>query len=212
MLNVSLFNLEKVKQEAKKLKAQFPTVSYGQRLDIASKNILKVRDYHEAKTLCNKHVNQFVNKDGGHAYCSYCHLSFVAEEKNDIKEHKARHLEYEKVEHRLGFLPAPYLVREKNKRTASKELDDNNPTSTKLDGALRLIRAHFDRSLESAIDGGYWREHPSFENYVAMVYDYPHVIPPDIMKQIRNTYGKVSGQINPGETYWFPQKNLKIAI
>jgi hypothetical protein len=205
MLNISLFTLEKIKKEAKMLKSQFPELSYGQRLNIASQKILNVRGYHEAVVLCKKHVDSFVNQVGEFAECSYCNLSFIAKEKEDIKIHEARHLEYEKAEYELGFLPAPYKIREANKKNAYKKLDTDNPASVKMDGALQLIRAHFDRSLESAIDGEYWREHPTFEEYVAMVNDY-NAIPPDIMNQIRNKFGKILGQINPGESYWFPSK------
>lgn len=205
MSNVSFFKLEAIKREAKKLQSQFPDLTHRQRLDIASKNILKVRNYYEAGKLVNQHVNSFLNRDNsGFAECSYCHLYFSTEEKEDVEAHKKRHLEYEKVENALGFLPMPYHKREKEKKKAYKELGVENPFATKKDGALRLIRAHFDRSLESAIGGGYWREHPTFEEYLNMLDEYAHIVPMEVMNEIRGNDKKIVGEIDRGKSYWFP--------
>ena len=201
MSNISLLNIERIKREAKKLKTQFPDLPHGQRLDKASLKFLKVRDYHEAKKLAEKQVNSFVHHSGGTAKCSYCQLLFVATEKNDLKEHEIRHLEYEKVKHLLGFIPAGMEDREKEKQLAYKELATENSDVIQMNGALRLMRAYFDRSLEASITRSEWKKHPPFEKYISML-DLSDILSREIMDKIQKKYGKTDGEIKKGMTYW----------
>lgn len=204
MSHISLLALENIKREAKKLKTQHPDLSHGQRLDIASRETLKVRSYHEANMRCKKSIQAQINQNGSLAECSYCQLSFISTEDDDLKAHKLRHLEYEKAEHILGFLPAGHKEREKEKKEAYKELNSNNSFSEKMNGALRLIRAHFNRSLECAIIDEYWRNHPTFDEYLAMIDDYTNLIPSEVMHKIREKHGRILGQIEIGKSYWLP--------
>lgn len=203
MSYISLLALEYIKREAKKLKTQHPDLSHGQRLDIASRETLKVRNYHEANIRCKKSIQAQINQNGSLAECNYCQFSFVTTEEDDLKAHELWHLEYEKVERALGFLPASYKEREKEKKEAYTKLNSNNSFTEKMDGALRLIHAHFDRSLEHAIIGGYWRKHPTFDKYLAMV-DYTNIISSEVMRKIEEEHGKILGQIEIGKSYWFP--------
>lgn len=84
-----------------------------------------------------------------------------------------------------------FKARERTKARAYGEM--NNP-----------VRTHFDRSLESAIEGNYSDVHPSFESYVAMLDDSYCGIPPDVMVDLRKRFGRVEGQIEPGGSYWIP--------
>jgi hypothetical protein len=204
-INISLFTLDKIKHEAKTLKHQLPHLSYMQRLDLASKETLKVRNYHEAKVRCKKHIDSYITINGSVSECSYCGLSFVESQKDDLKVHESRHLEYEKAEVTLGFLPATYKVRENNKKTAYDTLSPYSKTPATIEMALLLIRTHFDRSLTEAIIHKYWRKHPTFEEYVAMSDDYKNMIPEPITTMIRTKYGRIAGQIESGKSYWYPQ-------
>jgi len=198
MILPSLFALEQIKKEAKSLKQQYPNHTHSQRLNIAAISLLRTRDYHEAFTLCKKRVNSFVTYSGCFAKCEFCEMRFLHEEEGDIKLHEDRHLECEKALHELGFLPVPYREREDRKRPAYSELANETGTvATKYEAALTLIRAYFDRSLEGAIRNGYWRQHPSFENFVAMIS--LDRIPHSVEKLIRRKYGAVIGEnpINP---------------
>jgi len=85
MSRISLLELEKIKREAKKLKNKLSKLSHGQRLDIVSRNLFKVRNYHEAKVQCKKYINSQANQNGSVSECSYCQLAFVASEKADLK-------------------------------------------------------------------------------------------------------------------------------
>lgn len=208
MSNFTLFSLEKIKREAKKLKKKHPEFSHAQRLDLAAKQLLNVADYYQANSQIKNNVNSMCDfeddfKDG-FATCSYCNMVFYPGEPEDVIAHEERHLSHEKAEFSLGFLPAPYEVREKNKERARSDLTIRISFDGKVDAALRLIRTHFDRSLAQAIINGYWREHPTFDTYVAMVDDYEGSIPTDAMKKIREVYGKQLGHIAKGRSYWFP--------
>lgn len=201
MSQVSLLDIDKIKREARKVKKQYPTLSHGQRLDKVSIEMLKVRNYHEAKKLSKKHVNSFVHYSGTTGKCSYCHLLFVTTEKDEVQEHEIRHLEYEKVEHTLGFVPAGMDSREKEKRLAYKELATKDSDVNQIKGALRLMNAFFEKSLESSIANGYWSMHPTFEKYIAML-DLSHIFTNKIMETIRERYGKIDGVIEKGRTHW----------
>lgn len=201
MSYVSLLDIENIKREAKKIKKEFPCLPHGQCLDKASIKILKVRNYHEASKLARKQIDSFVHHSGTTDKCSYCQLLFVATEKSDMKEHEIRHLEYEKVEHILGFIPTGMEDREKEKRLAREELSINNSDVIQMNGALRLMRAYFERSLEFSIIGRYWSKHPSFERYIAML-DLSHLFSKEIMDKVVKKYGRVEGEINKGMTYW----------
>jgi len=201
MSNVSLLDIEKIKREAKKNRKHFPSLSHGQRLDQAAIAILKVRDFHEAKELSSKHINSFVYKSGATDNCKYCHLTFVSTEKHDIKEHEKMHLEYEKVESSLGFIPSGMEAREKEKRLAYEELALKNSDKIQINGALRLMKSWFERSLEASISRGDWSNHPSFKKYVSML-DFSDLFSKKIMKTIHERYGKIDGKISKGTTYW----------
>jgi hypothetical protein len=49
-----------------------------------------------------------------------------------------------------------------------KALSDQT-LEVRLEGLLMLLRGWFDRSLCKAIYGNYWRKHPTFAAYVAMI-------------------------------------------
>ena len=73
----------------------------------------------------------------------------------------------------------------------------------KMKAAFVVMRAHFDRSFEKAIERRYANKHPSFEEYIAMM-DYTGVIPADVWQAICERYGRNPGHIAPGCTDWFP--------
>lgn len=72
------------------------------------------------------------------------------------------------------------------------------------EGAEKILRGWFDRSLDAAITGGYWRRHPTFEQYVAMT-DVGGSIPAEVWELLRARYGRIEGEIAPGYSYWLPE-------
>lgn len=102
----------------------------------------------------------------------------------------------------LGYAPLQYHAREFLKRTA-----DLNA----VEGALQWYRARFDRSLDAAIENGYWQEHPTFPEYIRML-DLPRV-PQKIRDQIESIFSPyIPDEIKRRDDYWYPpeiRKNVK---
>jgi len=209
MLKVSLSDLQKLKREAKKLKARNPNTSHGQLLNIASNNICNVPSYHEARVINKAYLQSFELQNEELLLCSFC--NFVIEDKYAVdvvrrdEEHRVRHLEYEKAEYRFGYLPPDETLLEADKKKAYEKLEAHNSLTIRIDGALLLIKTHFDRSIGNAITKGYWREHPLFEGYLAMIDGYDKIFSPDIMEYIRDKYGNIGGENITRYGIWKPQ-------
>jgi hypothetical protein len=90
---------------------------------------------------------------------------------------------------------------ESKKQRAYMRLKSESPEDQEL-GAMQLIRTHFERSCLAAVLRGDWREHPDFPGYVAMTDDYEGIIPPEIMKTIRNDFGTARHRLPKGKSFW----------
>jgi len=207
MSAMTLVNLEQIKREAKKLKKQYPELPHSKRLDFVSMRSFGLPNYYVAQQQIEKKLSSMLTiGDSKLATCSYCDLLFCTDLPEDVNYHKKWHLNYEKAEIFLGFIPPFRENRERSKRNAYTKLRSSNLLSEQVEAALQIIRAHFDRSLNTAIRDEYWRDHPSFTQYVAMVDDYKGSIPTEVMALIRKKYGKIPGHIREGMSYWFPAK------
>lgn len=202
--NITNFLQNKVRITAKKLKNQYPSASYNQRLNIASQQLCGMKNYHEL----TKHHKNYLEKirlpenEREHT-CPYCHMIFSPDIEGEIEEHERNHRKWEVVEFSLGYLPCSYPQREKLKKLAYEKIHDEDDFDIKLQGAIELIRAHYDRSLDAAIDGEYWKEHPSFEEFISMS-DYSNILPSDLVEGLIKKYGKNTDGIAVEKSYWFP--------
>jgi len=141
--------------------------------------------------------------------CPYCHLMYDDSSAADSRKHNNRHRIYHEAESEIGWLPKAYEDRETLKSQAYEKLRSAGPDK-QYSGALDLLHAHFDRSLEAAIDRNEWQQHPTFSRYVAMVDYHPELVPPDTMDRIRAKYGKEENGIPIGESYWYlPRSNVR---
>ncbi|UYM15491.1 hypothetical protein [Endozoicomonas euniceicola] len=199
--------LAELKKLAKTLKKDHPDLNHSQRLELAAQQFAGVRHYHEAMALHKQYIDSLQERKGSSLVnCKYCDLNYYADLAEDLKWHEERHLKYEKAEKALGYKPEAREEREASKQVAYEGmyLQKENPKK-QVEYALKLIRAHFDRSLEAAIDGDYWKSHPPFEAFAAMMDYGPSLIPPEAMQVIRNRYGCIEGPIPRGLSYWFPR-------
>lgn len=71
-------------------------------------------------------------------------------------------------------------------------------------GALAVLAGHFDRSLSAAIDGDDWREHPAFDEYIAMALPAAGFIPAHIKNRLVAEFGEFPGFFN--DPYWKPRR------
>mgnify|MGYP002713144072 CR=1 FL=1 len=136
--------------------------------------------------------------------CPLCDFSYALDLTEDCAEHQAFHNQCKEAEEEFGLRLMVYEKQEDEKKLAHRELESDE-LKTQTQGALRLIKAHFHRSLFAAVSRGDWREHPRFDDYIAMVDDYESVIPNAAMVSLRQQYGRREGFIEEGSSYWSPQ-------
>lgn len=205
---VSFSALKALKQSAKNLRQQFPDLTHAQRLDLASRQRYHI-NYHETLQRHQQYVSAYLQPDddtGAFVTCTYCGFYFGQQEAGERKEHAFRHERFERAENQLQYRPMLHPQREDAKKRAY-DLLRTEDFDVQLEGALMLIRAHFDRSLDAAIDRSYYRDHPTFHQYIAMADDYKGIIPTPVMAELRRQFGKIEGAIEIGSSYWYPQKD-----
>lgn len=209
-IHISTYAFNKVRITARKLKSSHPELTHKQRLDLASQEVLNKRHYHEVKKLHDKYVSEtslpeeYMGSNYVHT-CSYCRMQFCHDLEEDVLLHKAHHNEWEKAEFYLNYSPLDYNGCEALKEKAYKKLGVPKGKSDEMAGTLAMVKAHFDRSLENAIFNGYWKNHPSFEKYIAM-YDFHEIFPVSAVKELHSQFGVIEGEIPKGRSYWFPKE------
>ncbi len=208
-IHITSFAIKNIKGFAKKLKASNPDLSHHQRLNDASKQLLGKRHYHEVQVLYKHYLETIESPkksfDASTLHkCPYCRLEYYLTIEEDVVLHEQRHKAWEKAEFTLRYSPQPYNEREIKKRQARDRIHNNDlDLEHRYSDAITVIQAQFDRSLEAAIEGGYWDSHPSISEYIPM-YD-PVEFPRDIEQTIRNRHGSIEGEIPKGQSYWRPK-------
>lgn len=198
-------DVQNVKRHAKQLKTTFPELPHAKRLDKASVELVGVRNYYEFNRLFDKVINQHVDKpDGPYAvsHCRYCDFSFAADHKPDQKAHRELHERFMEVQERLGYRPSTYIERERMKQDGYQQTDHAEQTEDRVMGLLMITRGWFDRSFHDAVTDGYWKRHPSFEEYVAMMVPHLETMYPVLAVILAERYGRKPGIISKGNTYW----------
>jgi hypothetical protein len=115
-------------------------------------------------------------------------------------EHVAYHHKFLASGLRLGYYPEAFEQREMRKRLGHRLVNESAALNDQVFGALLVVRAWFDRSLDAAIGNEYWREHPSFEEFAGMIGD---EFPAEVQAVIRRRFGCKVGPLNAGH-YWRP--------
>lgn len=207
-MQITYSHIKQVKRLAKELKQAYPALKLGQRQDIAAVQALGVRNYHEAVRRYDQwlmlHVH--VSPDPyGASKCTVCDFTFAADLKEDRDAHRQVHEKLHEAGEALGFLPGSYLQCEKMKSEGSQQALSDVSLETRIDGVLMVLRGWFDRSLSNAIDGEYWRKHPSFELYVSMILDTLSPLYEGLKPVLKDRYGYRPGEISPGKTDWYPK-------
>lgn len=201
----SFADVQNVKRHAKTLKATHPELPHGKRLDLAAADLLGVRNYHELsrrfKAVVDQHLELPEGRNGV-AYCRYCGFRFAPELKEDQLEHREFHERIMEAEERCGFRPMTAAQRELQKTKGYDLVHRATTLEERVEGAILLLRAWFDRSFGSAIDAGLWRKHPSFEQYAAMMIPYVEERYPDLAPAMAQRFGRIPGVIPLGQNYW----------
>lgn len=203
---ITLLDVEALKKSAKRAKATLPELSHAQRLNHLAGEMFKARHFHELKQWLDRSLAMhYVAKDNGVVHCNFCRYSFVPDMPEDTKLHVRRHQNYEEALAVLGCLPMPHDQREAAKKKAHLDRSTAQTPEQELDAVERILRAWFDRSLESAIGAEYWKVHPRLEEFASMMYltvkDYLRMSDGLYLAK----YGHKPGHIATGNAYWVPQ-------
>lgn len=200
---LSLADIQRLKKLAKQAAATHPELSHAQRLNLVSSRDFGLRNYHEASKLREKSILKHVVVLEELAHCSFCGLTFHPG--IDKREHQERHDVYEEAVAALGYAPANHVAREKSKAEAWKKTYQAASTEGKAEGYIGVFRAWFDRSLDAAIQTGYWKKHPTFEQFVSMIVG-DQEMPIEVQQHITGLYGRNDGHIEAGSSYWYPPR------
>lgn len=205
-MNISFRDMLHVKREAKKLRTQYPDIPHSKLLSQAAANLFGVRGYHELKKLREQTINLQVVGTESLAKCIFCGLEFCPDIAEDRKTHQIRHDAFEEAAGVMNYTPQQYAAREASKKLGHG-LMSHSDLEKQIEGALTVIRAWFDRSLDSGIEGNYWRQHPSFDQYVTYVVGDIASFPSSVVDAVIQRYGRKDGVIPKGRSYWYPPKH-----
>ncbi len=139
--------------------------------------------------------------DGVLRTCRLCGLHFDSSELDDWEQHAEQHELYEDAGYYLGYLPGQYPEWERTKKLGYKWMHAENEY-LRREGALAVLLTHFERSLNAAISGKRWRQHPFFEEYVQCALADAPFIPDDVRGLLIEEFGERAGVIPKGQSYW----------
>jgi hypothetical protein len=209
---ITFADIQRVKSYANQLKMSRPELTHGQRLDVAAAALLAVRNFHEARRRRESAIMASVmpsTRSDDMSHCLFCDFTFITKLKSDVDAHRSRHEAVEEATEALDYHPQGYPGREIMKQDGRDRARYGVTLDDQKQGLLQAIRGWYDRSLYSAMEGGYWRKHPSFERYIPMVisscvdqYSLP-------AQALIAEYGQITNEIEPGGTYWIPKADLK---
>jgi hypothetical protein len=205
-MHISFADVSAVKREGKLLRRQYPETPHSQLLSEAARSLFGVRNFHELNKLREKTIAEYLEGSESLATCTYCGLQFCPDVADDRKQHRVRHDSFEEAVSLLQYKPDMHSERESSKKEGYSDLESND-AAVQLSGALKVIRAWFDRSLDAAIDGGYWKKHPTFDQYVAFVVGDLSAFPDHIVTSLEARFGRIDGVIPKGRSYWYPPKS-----
>lgn len=139
-------------------------------------------------------------------HCDVCDYDYNEKEKADLKEHDRLHRLFTDRSAELGYTPRGPNSRDVLYRKAINLIQAYD-FGSRTRGSMLLIRRHFDRSLHLAIVQGYYREHPTFGEYLSMCFDSFRQVPIEIKAHFLEEYGSRRGEIAPGYTHWYPRNS-----
>ena len=183
---------------------------------MAAREFFSARNFHELnqwrdRTIAHfsaSHDNTLPDSQapfGNIATCTFCGCVYCPSVKEDQKLHRARHDRFEEATSALGYMPDQYAEIETRKKIGQSQMSSSD-LHICLAGALDVLRGWFDRSLNSAIEQNYWKQHPDFSRYVSYLTGNLPGFPPAVIPILIDQYGREDGVIKPGKPYWYPPK------
>ncbi|WP_041023493.1 MULTISPECIES: hypothetical protein [Pseudomonas] len=205
-ISISLADIATAKKMAKQSKAMLPHLTYNQRLNEAAKDFFKLRSYHELVQLRGATIMSHVKICDSIGSCAYCGFTFAPDLHEDVSLHQEHHDQYEAAVTALGYKPDLQREREQLKSDGYSAAYSGKTIEDRVEGALAAMKGQFDRSLEYAIHGEYWKEHPSFGSFVAMMSNHYYHFADDTKAELARRFGVIHGEIGEERAYWRPQR------
>lgn len=194
-------SVQACKSFARNEKHDYPASTYSQILDIAAERFYGYDSFSLLKAEYRKKVdNAVVVSESGSAKCPICELLFSPQDRSDVNEHRKIHERFDAYYIATSYAPAGYAERESLKTNAHKLLQ-NEDTDAEVRHWEIILRSWFDRSLSSAIRGGFGLKHPEYEEYCSMLVSSLSPKPACINRLIEK-FGTQPGVIPTGQTYW----------
>lgn len=156
-----------------------------------------------------KYSTDDIVKMNGLTACEVCGFFYVPTFEDDILQHAKFCSNFVKAVRFLGYKPNFRKEREELKSMAydllSKRDGEDLGIEDFITGAETLLEQYFDRSLAAAISNGYYKKHPTFDEFIAMKIQNIHRVPEFVREEMIRRYGVIEGEIPPGHTYWYPK-------
>ena len=121
----------------------------------------------------------------------------------DEAEHREIHPVVVAAFKELGYWPRGMRQRRELDEQGSLELASGSEQD-RFCGAYKCIESLFDRSLNKAVELGYWREHPKHWTEFAKLLDLPKLFPAEIAEYMRAEMGPALGPLIGSDMYWEP--------
>ena len=207
-MQITFTEIKQVKRLAKQLRSSFPSLKHGQLLNHAAAQLLGVRGYHEAIQHYEKWILQDVQTPPGAevvSTCLTCDFMFAMDIQEDRQAHQTLHERFHEACSAMGYRPGTLSQREKMKGDGWYLAGHGDTLEKRVTGALQVLRGWYDRSLSNAIEGGYWRKHPSFESYVPIVYHYLSHCYEEVRNTLADRYGATQHGVHSGSVCWYPK-------
>lgn len=147
--------------------------------------------------------SNFISARNGVVSCT-CNRTYCATDADDALDHARHHAEFSRVTRNKAHVPYGHAVREQLKDAGRKLLADATSDGDVSVAADMIIRAHFDRSFQRAIENGFGDLHPSLPSYARTIAE-DRQLDPRVNDALLQTYRdapRASGIID--STIWDP--------
>ncbi len=137
--------------------------------------------------------------------CNLCDYQYESMSIKDVSNHDAIHAVFlERGDGVTKDIPLSAGDRENLYRKGINLIKESN-LSSQYHGSLLLIKRDYNHSLHDAVINGYHEQHPTFDEYISMVFETYQQIPDRCKQQLREEFGSRRGEIAPNFVHWYPK-------
>lgn len=201
-----VFNVVRAKETARGNRALMPGMELRERLNVIAREQYGASSFYKMQKAALDALDALtVHDEFGRTCCELCGWVISASFYGSKAQHMTIHAEYEALAV-LGELPPPQEdIQEQKEKGAAMIAEAQTPDEESV-GIEVMVHAWFLGSLREAIVPGYWREHPSLEEYRLL--KLPHEVERQRLKfgaeAYLEKYGRAEPVLDLYETRWKP--------